>query len=93
MRAYDQAFVVALNSDQPYERDFTDWLGGASLSSVSWVAENALVTLHDEAIDGPIARVWVAAGLLEGYCRVRCNFIASDGREDSRTWDFTIRAI
>jgi hypothetical protein len=94
MLPFDQEFVISPTAELPYERDFSAWLGEATLSTVVWSVENEdLIQVFNDSIvaGGKIARVWIRAKGIEGLCRVYCAVTTSDVRKDSRTWEFMIR--
>lgn len=87
--AYDDLFKHDPQADLAYERDWTNWLGSATLTVVTWVIENAsLLDKHDESIlaSNKIARVWLLGKGVVGNTKVTCRVTASDGRKDDRSW-------
>jgi hypothetical protein len=83
----DDSFVMDPHADLPFERDFEDWLGAETLSTVTWTIEHPLLLeKHDDTIAGDVARVWLRGLGVEGTAKVRCEFVTNTGRKDHRTW-------
>lgn len=83
----DDVFLMDPNADLPFNRDFTAWLDGENLVSVTWtIANPTLLTKHDETNNSSVAQVWLAGTGIEGITTVTCEFESDAGRIDNRTW-------
>ena len=88
----DDTFLMDPNADLPFDRDFTEWLDGENLVTVSWaIANPALLSKHDESNTPTVARVWLQGTGTEGITTVTCEFESDIGRLDHRTWKIELR--
>ena len=92
MGSVDQTFVMDPDADLLFERDFTPWLAGETLTTVSWIIDVPdKLDQHDDFIDGTSAKVWLKGKGTEGVSKVTCVFRSSGGREDNRTWSIELK--
>lgn len=66
-----------------YYIDWTSWLNGRSISSVTAEAEN--VTLVEDQLEGLVHRIRVSGGVVGENAEVSSVLICSDGTKDRRS--------
>lgn len=72
-----------------YMVDWTDWLDGDSIASVTWAVPAGL-TETDRLNSGQIATIWLSGGAAGEKHKVACRITTAEGRVDERTLDILV---
>ena len=69
----------------PYSVNWSDWLGGATISSVAWVVDSG-ITNAGESNTTTVATIKLSGGTAGTDYTVTCRVTASDSRVDDRSF-------
>lgn len=85
-------FVKDPNARLDYSVNWTRWLDGDSLQTVSWfiTPPTGLASVSTSNTTG-IATIWLASGTAGQVFQVRNHIITAGGREDDRTFTIIVR--
>jgi len=72
------------NAILPYTIDWSRWLGGATIESSEWEADDGITVVSTSNTDTQ-TEVWLSGGIDGSSYQVTNHIVVSDGREDDRT--------
>lgn len=72
-----------------YTVDWSEWLGGDSITSSSWIVPAGLV-LTDESHTTHTATAWISGGTPPSSYRVTNRIVTAGGRSDDRSLTFRL---
>jgi hypothetical protein len=74
-----------------YMMDWSRWLGEDEITSATWEASDAGITIDSQANTTSTATVWVSGGTVDETYTLTCRIVTTEGRTEDRSFDILIK--